>query len=93
MFSIKIKIKILSYLYELEHILYSVKKLPRGLPGLRGKESACQCRRRGFHPWVGKMPWRRNWLLTPVFLPGELHGQRSLVGYSPSGCKDLYMTE
>ena len=34
-------------------------------------------------PWVGKIPWRREWLPTPVFLPGESHGQRSLVGYSP----------
>ena len=37
----------------------------------------------GVDPWVGKIPWRRKWLLTPVFLPGEFHGQRSLVGYSP----------
>ena len=38
-----------------------------------------------FDPWVGKIPWRREWLPTPVFLPGEFHGQRSLVGYSPGG--------
>jgi len=43
----------------------------------------CQCRRRGFDPWVGKLPWRRGWQPTPVFLPGESHGQRSLAGYSP----------
>ena len=36
-----------------------------------------------FNPWVGKMPWKREWLPTPVFLPGESHGQSSLVGYSP----------
>jgi len=42
---------------------------------------------------VGKMPWRREWLPTLVFLPGELHGQRSLAGYSPWGCKELGMTE
>ena len=47
---------------------------------LRGKESACQCRRRGFHPKVGKIPWRRKWQPTPVFLPGESHGQRSPAG-------------
>ena len=41
----------------------------------------------GFDPWIGKIPWRREWLPTPVFLPGELQGQRSLVGYSPWGCK------
>ena len=37
----------------------------------------------GFDPWVGKFPWRREWLPTPVFLPGKFLGQRSLVGYSP----------
>ena len=44
-----------------------------------GKESACQYRRRGFHPWVGKNPCRRKWLPTPLFLPGKFHGQKSLV--------------
>ena len=43
-----------------------------------------QCWRPGFNPWVGMIPWRREWLPTPVFLPGEFHGQRSLVGYSQS---------
>ena len=46
-----------------------------------------------FNPWVGKTPWRRKWLPTPVFLPGELYGQRSLAGYSPWGSKELDMTE
>ena len=46
-----------------------------------------------FDPWVGKIPWRRAWQLTPVFLPGESHGQRSPAGYSPKGCKELDMTE
>ena len=50
-----------------------------------------QCRRPGFSPWVGKMPWRREW--PPVFLPGELHGQRSLAGYSSWGHKDSDTTE
>ena len=40
-----------------------------------------QCRRLGFDPWVGKIPWRREWLPTPVFLPGKSHGQRNLAGY------------
>ena len=40
-------------------------------------------RTHGFHPWVRKIPWRRKWQPTPVFLPGDPHGQRSLVGYSP----------
>ena len=47
---------------------------------LSGKESACQFRRCGFDPWVGKIPWRRKWQPTPVFLPGKSHGQRSLAG-------------
>ena len=50
---------------------------------LSATESTCQCRRLGFHPWVRKIPWRRKWQPNPVFLPGESHGQRSLVGYSP----------
>ena len=41
-----------------------------------------QCRRVGFYPWVRKIPLRGKWQPTPVFLPGEVHGQRSLVGYS-----------
>ena len=48
---------------------------------------------KGFNPWVRKIPWRRQWQPTPVFLPGESHGQRSLVGYSPWGHKDLDTTE
>ena len=46
-----------------------------------------------FDPWVRKIPWRRECLLTPVFLPGEFHGQRSLAGYSPWGNKVWDMTE
>ena len=44
-------------------------------------------------PWVGKIPWRRKWQPTPVFLPGEFHGQRILAGYSPWGYKESDMTE
>ena len=51
------------------------------------EESTCQCRRCRFDPKVGKILWRRKWQLTPVLLPGKFHGQRSLVGYSPWGCK------
>ena len=47
----------------------------------------------GFDPWVEKMPWRREQLSTPVFLPGKSCGQRSLVGYSPWGHTELGMTE
>ena len=59
---------------------------------LSGKESACQCRRPGFNPWVRKITWRRKWQSTPVFLPGESYGQRNLVGYSLD-CKELDMSE
>ena len=46
-------------------------------------------RRPGFDPWVGKIPSRRKWQPTPLFLPGEFHEQGSLVGYSPWGSKEL----
>ena len=66
----------------------------KGLPKwLSGKESTCQCRRCGFNPWVGKIPSKRGWLPTPVFLSGKSHGQRSLVGYSPWGHKESDTTE
>ena len=51
------------------------------------------CRRPQFNPEVGKIPWRREQLPTPVFLPGDFYGQRSLAGYSPWGCKELDTTE
>ena len=64
------------------------------LPRWRGgKESACQCRRPGFDPWVKKIPWRRKWHPTPVFLPREPHGQRSLAAYSPWGGEELDSTQ
>ena len=53
---------------------------------LQCKETTCQSRRCRFDPWVGKIPWRRKWQRSLVFLPGESHGQRSLEGYSPWGC-------
>ena len=61
-----------------------------------GKEFACQCRnckRCRFDPWARKSSWSRKWQPTPIFLPGKFHGQRSLVGYSPWGCKELDTTE
>ena len=58
-----------------------------GFPGdTSGKEPTCQCRRHKrcrCNPWVERIPWRREWKLTPVFLLGESHGQKSLVGYGP----------
>ena len=54
-----------------------------GFPGgSDSKGSACNTGDTGFDPWVRKIPWRRKWQLTPVFLPGESHGQRSLSSYS-----------
>ena len=53
--------------------------------GFPGDSDAKEWGRPGFDPSVGKMPWRRAWQSTPVFLPGESHGQRSLAGYSPWG--------
>ena len=61
-----------------------------------GKNSACLCwrhRRREFDPRVRKIPWRRTWQPTPVFLPGKSLGQRSLLGYSPWGHKESDSTE
>ena len=60
-----------------------------GLPWwLRWQKIHLQCRRSGFDPWVGMMPWRRAWPPTLVFLPGDLHGDRILVGHSPWGRKE-----
>ena len=64
--------------------------------GASGEEPACQCRRHkrhGFDPWVGKPSWRRKWQPTPVFLPRESQGQRSLAGYSPQGRREADTTE
>ena len=70
-------------------------RLKPGLPlWLSGKESACQYRRLWFNPWIGKIPWRRKWQLTLVFLPGKSHGQRSLAGnYRQWGRKESDTTE
>ena len=65
-----------------------------GFPGgPDGKESACDVGDLDSMAWVGKIPWRREWQPTLVFLAGEFHGQRSLAGYSPWGHKEWYMTE
>ena len=81
----------------LNAVFYGDLKL--GFPGgASGKEPTCQCRRlkrHGFHPspWVGKIPWRREWQPAPVFLPGQFQGQRSLAGCSPWGGTELSTTE
>ena len=66
-----------------------------GFPGSSdSKESACNARDPNLIPRSGRsIPWRREWLPTPVFLPGEFHGQRSLAGYSPWGHKELDTAE
>ena len=60
---------------------------------LRGKESACQCRRCMFNLWVRKTPWKRAWQPTPVFLPGGFHGQRSLGGCAVHGVAESETVE
>ena len=74
------------------HISYlNSPGLHLGFPGsISGKDPACQyrrCKRWQFDPWVGKIPWRRAWPPPPLLLPGESHGQRSLVGCSSWGCR------
>ena len=61
--------------------------------GWEVKASACNARDLGLIPGSGKIPWRRKWQPTPVFLPGESHGRGSLVGYSPRGRKESDTTE
>ena len=73
--------------------LYDISSLTRWLSG---KEGICQCRRhrrRGFDPWVRKIPWSRKLQPTPEFLPGEVHRQGILAGYSPWGSQRTDMTE
>ena len=74
-------------------MLLAANRLP---DGASGKEPACQCsrhKRRRFDPRVRKIPWRRKWKPSPVFLPGKFHGQRSLVGCGSWGRKESDMTE
>ena len=65
-----------------------------GFPGgSDSKESACSMGDSGLIPGSGRFPWRNEWQPTPVFLPGEFHGQRNLAGLSPRGCKELDTNE
>ena len=61
--------------------------------GSDGKESACNAGELGSIPGLGRSPGGGEWQLTPVFLPGESQGQRSLAGYSPWGLKESDTTE
>ena len=75
-----------------EHLILLMST--RGFPGGSDSESVClQCGRPGFDSWVGKIPWRRKWQSTSALLLGKSHGRRSLIGYSPWGCKELDTTE
>ena len=65
-------------------VLKMLVQMSVGFPGgSDSKESVCNAEDLGSIPRLGRTPWRREWLPTPVILPGECHGQRSLVGYSP----------
>ena len=75
--------RLLNY-YILIHMLQIM-----GFPGGSNGSICLQCKRPGFDPWSGKIPWRREWQPTPVFLSGQSHGQRSLAGYSPQRPKEL----
>ena len=69
---------------------------PRGFPGgsvVKNPPAVQELQETRVQSWVGKIPWMRAWQLTLVFLPGESHGQRSLVGYDPWGCKESDTTE
>jgi len=87
------------HLYEISRIQKSTDKERRlmatlgwGLPRWH-IESTCQCRRCRFNPWLGKIPWRRKWLPTPVLLPGKSYGQKGLAGFCPWDCKESDMTK
>ena len=71
----------------------AVPCFPGGASGEKAIPQGRRCKRHGFDPWVGKMPWRRARPPAPVLLSGESHGQRSLMSYSPWGCKDLDITD
>ena len=67
---------------------FQVALVVKNLPATAGDVKS-----HGFHLWVWKIPWRRAWQPTPVFLPGEYHGQRSLVGHGPRGHGESDTTE
>ena len=73
-------------------LLFEIEAV-RDFPVAQMIKNCLHCRRPGFDPWVGKIPWRRAWQSPPAFLPGESHGQRSLAGHSSWGPKEADMTE
>ena len=79
-------------LFILEEPIFS-SLLYRTPGGSDGKASACNAGDLGLVPGLGRFPWRRKWQSTPVLLPGKFHGWRSVVSYSPWGCKESDTTE
>ena len=73
--------------------LGAFSRFPGASPWLSGRRIRLQGRRHGFCPGMRRIPWRRKWQATPAFFPGESHGQRSLVGYSPRGHRESDLTE
>ena len=81
------------FLFSLSLLILNKRKL-LGFPGNSdGEESACNVGDLDLILGWGRLPWRRKWLPSPVFLPGELHGQRSRVGYNPRSRKELGSTK
>ena len=80
-----IQLPILQHLrrHNKEKVTWAWLSFPGGSVGKESASNAGNAGRRESDPWVGKFPWRKAWQPTPVFLPRESHGQRSLVGYSP----------
>ena len=72
---------------------YINKGFPGGTMAKNPPASEEKCKKYGFKPWLGNIPWSRKWQPTPEFLPGKFHGQRSLAGYSPRDHKEADMTE
>ena len=72
---------------------YTTQGFPGGSDGLKKKKKNLPAMHLGLIPGLGRVPWRRQWLSTPVFLSGEFHGQRSLADYSPWGRKELDTTD
>ena len=68
--------------------MYCIYRLPRRHSGKESTYLCRKCKRCRFSPWVRKIPWSRKWQPTPEFLPGKVHGQRSLAGCQPMDCKE-----
>ena len=75
------------------HCVRSLQGLTRGFSGKESSSQCWRCQRCIFDAWVQKIPWRRAWQPTQIFLPRESHEQRSLAGYSPWGYEELDSTE